>query len=269
MHSDELVPLNPLKAKLARNELCLCMSVRLVVQPDIVLIARTAGFDALYIDLEHGSVSPDACRHVAATAIAADLACLVRVPDIADISRLLDNGFSGVICPNIVDAQQARDAVAAAKFPPYGRRGVAATFPHYGYRSVPASEALPALNDASMVVLQIESLEGLNNVEAIAAVDGVDMVLVGTNDLLADMGLAGQFGHEKLRQAFARIAAACKGQSVAVGIGGLSTRPDLVVSFVEMGGGFISAGSDVGFLANSAKAKVCEYRAMVGHPRQG
>lgn len=184
------------------------------------------------------------------------------MPDIADISRLLDNGFSGVICPSIVNAQQARDAVAAAKFPPGGRRGVAAIFPHYGYRSVPASVALPALNDASMVVLQIESLEGLNNVEAIAAVDGVDIVLVGTNDLLADMGVAGQFGHGKLRQAFARIAAACKDRSVAIGIGGLSTRPDLVASFVEMGGSFISAGSDVGFLANSARAKAGEFRTM-------
>jgi len=261
--AEDLVSRNSLKARLARNELCLCLAIRLVVQPDIVLIARAAGFDVLYIDLGHGSVSPEACRHVAATAIAAGLPCLVRVPEVAAIPRLLDCGLAGIIVPNVASAGEAREVVAAARFPPLGRRGVAATFPNHGYRPVALAEALPALNDASTVILQIESRDGLDNVEAIAAVEGVDMLLVGTNDLLADTGLPGQFGHERVARAFARVAAACKVHGVALGIDGLAARPDLVAAFVAMGGSFISAGSDVGFLAQSARATVRDFRAMV------
>lgn len=268
MSRGSLTPSNNLKSKLSRDELCLCMSIRLVTQPDIVLIAKAAGFDAIYIDLEHGNISPEACSRVAVTSIAAGIACLVRVPRIDEISKVLDGGASGVICPNIANADEAKAVVQAAKFPPIGKRGVAASFPNYGYQPVPASDSLPALNEASMVVLQIESVDGLNNIETIAETNGVDMLLVGTNDLLADMGLAGQFEHEKLKEAFAKISVACKRQSITFGIGGLSSHPSLVASLVAMGGSFISVGSDIGFLANAARAKASELRTLdqlVGH----
>lgn len=260
MHSSELVPHNRLKARLREGQLSLCMAVRLFAQPDIVLMARAAGFDALYVDFEHGAISLDAFRGVAVAALAAGLTCLARVPDIAEAARVLDAGASGIIVPNVKTVAQARAAVEAVRFEPEGRRGVAISFPQYGYVPVPAATALPALNESTLVALQIESLEGLANVDAIAAVDGVDMLLLGSNDLLADMGLAGLYDHERLHDAFRAIAAACGRHSVALGIGGLSGRPDIVKRLVGLGGSFISTGSDVGFLTAALCAKVADYR---------
>lgn len=263
MHHDAFAPLDALKRRLVGPKLSLCMAVRLVVQPDIVLIAKTAGLDALYIDLEHGSVSPEAVRHVAVTALAASIPCLVRVPNPSDIPRLLDAGAAGVICPDIRTPEASRAAVAAAKFPPLGSRGVAAAFPQFGYQPLPARQALPALNTGSIVVAQIESAEGLANVEAIAAVEGVDMLLVGANDLLADLGLAGEFDHPDLRAACARILAACKRHGIAFGIGGLTSRPALVADLVQSGAVFVSIGNDVNVLAGGVRACVERFSQLM------
>lgn len=262
MCSGELVPFNALKRRLSKNELSLCMAIRLVTQADIVLLAKSAGYDAIYLDLEHASLSPESCRQIAVTAIAAELTCLVRVPRVEEIGQLLDAGAAGVIFPDVVNAEQARAVVAAVKFPPLGRRSVSSVFASYGFQPVPAAKALPALNETTMVVLQIESVEGLDNVDDIVATEGVDMILVGTNDLLADMGLPGQFTHKRVEEAFSRIVAACKKRWVAVGIGGLSGHPALVSSLIDMGCTFISVGGDLGFLASAASEKATMFRAM-------
>lgn len=261
MSFDATAPRNGLKQKLARREVSLCMALRIVAVPDMVLIASAAGFDALYVDLEHGCIAPDALRNLAATAIAACFPCLVRVARQSDISSVLDAGASGVICPDVRTAQEARGAVAEAKFPPSGRRGVSAAFAHYGYRPMPAATSLPALDAASMVVAQIESGEGLANVESIAAVPGLDMLLIGSNDLLADLGHAGQYDHPALDAAYARTIEACDRNDIACGIGGLTSRPDLVARFLKMGAVFVSAGNDVSFLVNGARASVEKFGA--------
>ena len=256
MQRDEITPSNSLKDKLDRQEVGLCMAIRLFTQPDMVLIAKGAGLDAIYIDLEHGSISPDAVRQVAVTAIAANIACLVRVPSLDDISRVLDAGASGVICPGIETAEEVHAAIAAAKFPPQGNRGVAATFPHFGYRPIPASQSLPAMNASSMIIAQIESAKGLANLDAIASVRGLDMLFVGANDLLADLGLAGDFDHPKLNDAFLRVIAACKQHNLTCGIGGLTSRPQMIAKLVSLGANFISIGNDISLLTNSIRSGV-------------
>lgn len=253
---DETAPQNGLKHKLASGDVSLCMALRIVAVPDIVLIAKAAGFDALYVDLEHGSVAPDVLRNLAAAAIAASFPCLARVPSLADIPRILDAGISGVICPDIRTAEAARCVVAETKFPPLGKRGVSTAFPQFGYRPVPAVTSLPALNAASMVVVQIESAEGLENVESIAGVEGVDLLLIGSNDLLAALGHPGDYDHPALAEAYARTIDACATHGIACGIGGLTSRPDLVAHFTRMGAAFISAGNDVSYLVNGARASV-------------
>lgn len=256
MQPDQLIPLNALKAKLARQELGLCMSVRLFVQPDIVLIAKAAGLDALYIDLEHGSISLESLRQVSVTAIAANFSCLVRVANINDIPAVLDTGASGVICPNIETADEARAAVTQAKFPPQGHRGVAGVFAQFGYQPMSASKSLPALNANTMVIVQIESATGLANLEAIAAIEGIDMLLVGANDLLADLGLVGDYDHPELRNAYLRVIAACKANNIACGIGGLTSRPAMISELVRLGANFISVGNDITLFANTVRSTV-------------
>src|SRR3954471_9790541 len=154
---------NPVKEKLARGELVVSMTVRLVSGIEIVPIAKSAGFDSLYVDLEHSSLSLQATSQISIMALEAGVPALVRVPANTPeyISRVLDGGALGVIAPGVRSAAEARAVVAAAKYPPLGERGLSAGLPQLAYRSVAATEALPALNEATMVIVQFESAASL------------------------------------------------------------------------------------------------------------
>ncbi len=242
---------NPVKEKLARGELVASMTVRLVSGIEIVPIAKSAGFDSLYVDLEHSSLTLQATSQISIMALEAGIPALVRVPANTPeyISRVLDGGALGMIAPGVRSAEEARAVVAAARYPPAGRRGLVAGLPHFGFRGVPAAEALPALNEATLVMVQCESAASLDATEEIVAIDGIDMVMIGSNDLLADLGLAGQYDHPRLAQAYERVIAACRGRGKHVGVGGLATRPDLVAKFVRLGARYVSTGTDLAFLA--------------------
>jgi 4-hydroxy-2-oxoheptanedioate aldolase len=181
---------NSVEEKLARDEVAASMTVRLVRTIEIARIARTAGFDTLYVDLEHSSFSLETCGQICIAALEAGITPFVRVPaNTPDyISRVLDGGALGVIVPHIRSAQDARAVVKAAKFPPLGERSNAGGLPHRHFRSFPAAEMHAALNDATMVVVQFESAAALAQADEIIAVDGVDTVLIGLNDLLGDLG---------------------------------------------------------------------------------
>ena len=253
---------NTLKDKLARGEVAASMTVRLVPGVEIARLAKTAGFDSLYVDMEHSSFSLETTGQICIAALAAEVTPLVRVPDVATVSRVLDAGALGVIAPHIRSAAAARDYVAAAKFPPLGERSAAGPLPHLHYRTFPAAEADAALNAATMLVVQFESEEAIVKADEILAVDGVDMVLIGSNDLLADWGLPGQFEHPRLREAYAKTIAACRRHGKYAGVGGLATRPQLAAEFVAMGARYVSTGTDLGFLLAACTAKAKEVRDM-------
>lgn len=255
---------NHVKEKLARDEVVASMMVRLVSGIEIARIAKTAGFDTFYIDLEHCSFSLETTSQICMAALNAGITPLVRVPANTPeyISRVLDGGALGVIAPHVRSADDARAVVAAAKFTPLGDRGATAGLPHLEYRSYPASEANPALNDATMVVVMLETLEALEKVEEIAAVEGVDMMLVGTNDLTAEMGIPGKYDDPRVRQTYARVIAACRAHGKHVGVGGLGSRPDLAGEFVRMGARYVSTGTDLSFLVAACAAKASQVHEL-------
>src|ERR1700679_4276296 len=193
---------NHVKEKLARGEVVASMTVRLTRGIEIAQIAKTAGFDSLYVDMEHSSFSLETTGQICMAALAAGITPLVRVPGVAEVSRVLDAGALGVIAPHVRSAADAKAYVTAAKFPPLGERSAAGPLPHFQYRSFPAAEADAALNAATLLMVQFESDEALAKADEIAAVEGVDMVMIGTNDLLADWGIPGQFEHPRVREAY-------------------------------------------------------------------
>jgi 4-hydroxy-2-oxoheptanedioate aldolase len=248
---------NNVKDKLARGEVVASMTVRLVRTIEIARIARTAGFDTLYVDVEHSSFSLETTSQICMAALEAGIAPFVRVPaNTPDyIARVLDGGALGVIAPHISSAQAAREVVRAAKFPLLGERSNAGLFPHLHFRSFPAPEMQAALNDATMVIVQFESAAALDNTEEIVAVEGVDMVLIGLNDLLADWGIPGEYDHPRVRETYARTIAACRKHGKHCGVGGLATRPDLAAEFVRMGARYVSTGTDLAFLLSACSAR--------------
>ena len=175
---------------------------------------------------------------------------------------MLDGGALGVIAPHIRSADEAKAVVSAAKFPPLGERSNAGGLPHLHFRSFPAAEACAALNDATMVVVQFESAAALDRAEEIVAVDGVDMVLLGLNDLLADWGIPGEYDHPRVREAYAKTIAACRKRGKHCGVGGLATRPDLVAEFVKMGARYVSTGTDLAFLLSACAARAQQVKEI-------
>src|SRR5215469_1594674 len=228
---------NHVKEKLARGEVVASMTVRLVRGVEIARIARTAGFDTLYVDMEHSSFSLETTSQICIAALEVGITPLVRVPGLNEVSRVLDAGALGVIAPHVQSADEARAYVKAAKFPPLGERSAAGPLPHLHYRSFPAAQAD-------------------------AAVDGIDLAMIGSNDLLADWGLTGQYEHPRLREAYAKTIAACRKHDKHVGVGGLASRPQLAAEFVRMGARYVSTGTDLAFLLGACTAKAKEVHGI-------
>jgi 2-keto-3-deoxy-L-rhamnonate aldolase RhmA len=255
---------NNVLERLSNDKLVVSLQVRLVESIEIAHIAKAAGFDTLYIDLEHCAMTLRDVSQICVAAIVAGITPMVRVGNLAHdhVSRVLDIGALGIIAPHIRSAEDAAAVVSACKFPPLGERSVSAGLPHLGYRNLPVSEARRAINDATAVVVMIETPAALDNVEAIAAVEGVDLLLIGTNDLCSEWGIPGEFGHSKVRDAYRRVIGACRKHGIHAGVGGLSGRPDLVKEFVAMGARFVSSGSDLQFLLASATERANAVRKL-------
>ncbi len=248
---------NHLKEKLARDEIVSSMMVRLVRGVEIVRIAKTAGFDSFYIDMEHCSFSLETTGQICMAALEAGIPAFVRVPANTPeyITRVLDAGAMGVIAPHVRTADEARAVVKAAKFQPQGDRSANGSLPQLQYRSFAAQEANDAMNRVTMVIVMMEAVEALERVEEIVAVDGIDMMLVGTNDLTAEWGIPGQYDDPRVAAAYEKTIAACRKHGKHVGVGGLGSRPDLVEKFVRMGARYVSTGTDLGFLLAACTAK--------------
>lgn len=255
---------NKVKEKLARNEVVASMTVRLVRGIEIARIARTAGFDTFYVDIEHCSFSLETTSQLCLAGLAAGITPMVRVPNGNPeyVTRVLEGGALGVIVPHVRSAAEAKRVVAAARFAPAGDRSLGGTMPHLEYRSIPVVEAMQALNDATMVTVMMETIEALEHVEEIAAVEGVDMLFVGTTDLTTEMGIVGKLDHPRVRDAYARTIAAARKHGKHVGIGGLASRPDLIAEFVKQGARFVSTGTDLGFLAAACTQKAKQVQEL-------
>ena len=137
---------NNVREKLARGEVVASMTVRLARSIEIARIAKSAGFDTIYVDVEHSSLSLETTGQICIAALGIGIAPFVRVPSTRPehVSRALDAGALGVIAPHIRSTEEARAVVASAKFPPHGERSTGGGLPHLHYRSFPAAEASAA-----------------------------------------------------------------------------------------------------------------------------
>jgi 2-keto-3-deoxy-L-rhamnonate aldolase RhmA len=248
---------NHLKEKLARGEVAASMTVRLCRGIEIAQMAKTAGFDTLYVDLEHNTLSIGETCQICIAAQAIGITPLVRVPANTPeyIGRVLDGGAMGVITPHIRTPDEAREMVKLVKFPPLGERSSGGALSHFQYRSFPPIESNAAMNAATMLVVMLETVAALEHVEEIIAVEGVDMLLVGSNDLCNEMGITGQYDDPRLSEAFSRAIAAARAVGKHVGVGGLASRNDLMTQFVRMGARYVSTGTDMAFLQAACAEK--------------
>jgi len=254
---------NIAKERLAAGELAIGIGIRQARLPDIGKIMKTCGYDWLFIDMEHNSMSVEDATSISVAAQDAGITPVVRVPGFEHwhASRVLDGGALGVVVPHVDTAEQAAAIVSHCKYPPIGRRSITGALPQLDFRALPMAEATQAVNDATLVVVMLETPQAVANADAIAAVDGVDVLLVGTNDLCLEMGIPGALDHAKVIAAYETIIAACAKHGKHAGLGGVY-RPDLMERYIGMGMRLVLSGSDLSFMMAAAKERAEMLRGL-------
>src|SRR3954462_4787327 len=244
---------NPAREKLEQGQLSLGVGVRMTRSVEIAKAMAVAGFDWLFLDMEHGVMSLEACAQISAAALDAGIAPIARVPngEYAIATRALDNGALGIVMPHVDTAAEAREIVEKLKYPPIGHRSVGGWGPHYQLGKLSTRDAGTALNAANLTVVMLETPTAIANADEIAAVPGVDVLLIGSNDLCAEMGIPGDFGSERLADAYRRTIAACRKRDKFPGMAGIYNEA-IMPRYIEMGARFILAGQDAQFLMTGA-----------------
>ncbi len=219
--------------------------------PELVEIASDAGFDWLFLDMEHGALEArDILRLVQAAR--GPCAPLVRVPENREmwIKKALDTGAAGIIVPHVNSAEDAARAVHWGKYPPEGGRSVGFSRSNrYGTRF---QESVESANAETVVIAQVEHIDGVRAIEAILDVSGVDAVFIGPYDLSASLGKPGRIQDLDVRDAVRAVAAACARRKVPAGIFALDIPG--AIKALEEGYGLVCSGIDVGLFSQAAAA---------------
>jgi len=250
-----LVP-NATKARMAAGEVALGFGVHHLRSAAAPTLAAATGHHWLFIDNEHGAFSAHEVAQLCIASLPTGVTPIVRAcaNAIDEATRALDNGAQGIVMPHVDTAKEARRIADAFHYPPQGHRSWGGPPAIYGYRPPAMAEAQKAINAEILTVVMIESPEAVKNADAIAAVDGVDVLLIGTSDLSSELGVAGQMGHPKVIDAYETVGAACRKHGKVLGMGGVYDE-EHASRYVGMGARFVLTGSDHSYVVMGAAAR--------------
>jgi 2-keto-3-deoxy-L-rhamnonate aldolase RhmA len=222
--------------------------------PGVAQCLKLAGAEYIIYDMEHTGLGYETLKTQVAHCRGLGVVPMVRVPrsDYAYLARALDVGAKGVMIPMVNSAEEARAIVEATRYPPVGRRGAAFGFPHDDYESGSPIDKIKAANAENLVIAQIETELGLEAVEDIAAVDGIDVLWVGHFDLTNFLGIPGQFDHPEYLGALARVVAA--GRKHGKGLGFMPSDASWAEEYQDHGFNMLACGTDHGMLMAGAAA---------------
>lgn len=227
--------------------------------PMVVEMLAQTGSDFILVDGEHAPIAPQGLPALLPAAELHDLPIIYRVAwnRIDLIKAALDCGVSGLMVPMINSAAEAADAIASAKYPPMGKRGMGAWRASSYY--LDGGAYVKRANRDTLMVLQIETKEAIREVEAIAAVPGVDVLFVGPADLSKSLGLESSEPKAELRKAYAQVVKAAQQNGIAAGIDVVS--PDYAPIYRDLGFTFMTFGTDYGFMIEGGKGSIANLRA--------
>lgn len=199
--------------------------VRMIRTPAVSLVAKAAGLDFLLFDMEHGSFSFETLTDIAAASRAAGVGIFCRVPELRKsyISRALDSGIEGVMVPMVSTKEQAEAFVKLAKYQPIGDRGLGSNgglSDYAGMQGLKTQDFMDRQNTLSLAIAQIETAEAIENVDEIAAVKGIDVLLVGPNDLSISMGIPGEYDNPEFLAAIEKVCKAAERNHIAFSVHG-------------------------------------------------
>ena len=249
-----------IKKRLQNGELVLGIIISEVRNPNIAYMLAECGFEFFIIDNEHGTYNSETISHMIAAARGAGISVIVRVPEISRecILKPLDSGATGLLVPMVNTANEAKEVIKHAKYPPMGNRGAALRRPHNLYSKVNASEYLQQANNDTFIALQAETQQSVENINEIASVDGVDCIFVGPFDLSISLGIPGQTNHPLEVEAIEKIATACRKHNKIAGI--LMFDQELLAQWINKDFRFAVYSSDITLLADAASSAVRELK---------
>lgn len=256
------LPVNRAKRMLRDGEVVLCMAINQMRSAEAPVIAAACGFHAVFVDLEHSATSIETAAMIAVSALNAGITPIARVSSQRPFhtARILDTGAQGVMVPHVEDAAQARAIVEDLRFPPLGHRSAFGTGPTLAYRSLGQDEVNVFLNEQELVVAMLETPTAIENADAIAAVQGIDMLHIGSLDVSNLMGIPGAYRDPRMVEVFRHVAACCRAHGKSMGVGGARGDVALQKDLIAMGVRFLTTGSDVSYLMAGAKAELSALR---------
>ena len=230
--------------------------------PDAAELMSQAGFDFLLIDAEHSNTGPETVLELLRATGREGAAALVRLAETsaASVQWALDGGAEGVLFPRICTAEEVREAVALCRYPPDGRRGLGpGRASGYGVNMLGYAAAA---NRELMVMIQVETLEAVENIEEIAAVPGVDLIFAGPSDLSQALGFPGEMHHPRILEIGRRVMEVCANHAVHFGILALQEEP--LAYWKEQGAQFFAVGADALYLAAACHRSLALWKKYAG-----
>lgn len=238
--------MDSIKTRLGRGEVLMVAACGRIVHHNLLqMLGIHGGFQAVWFDLEHMDYSTEKLEvgTLACRAMGMDSFVRLAPTDYASVTRALESGAGGVMAAQIRSAAEAEQFVQWSKFAPRGCRGLNTAGWDARFATVAPAKFAEQANRESFVAIQIETAEALDEVEAIAAIDGVDLVFLGPADMSQNLGVIGDFMNPKCLAAIDRISAACKKAGKPWGV--VPVNPDYATMCVEKGCRMLSAASDV------------------------
>jgi len=249
-----------IKQLLAADRVVRLFSIGRIVSPvTIDMFGLAGGYDAFWIDQEHGGLTYEQVLHLSVAARANDFDCFVRMAptDYALVTQNLEAGGGGVMAARIESAAQAEEFVTWCKFAPRGMRGMNTSGWDARYTHKSQKQFAEDSNREHIVAIQIETTGALNDADAIAAIDGVDLLFVGPSDLSQALGRLGELDHADTWEAIGRVAQACRRHGKHWGI--VPADPAYAERSVELGCRMLSLGGDIPCLRRGIEATQAAY----------
>lgn len=256
MTTNSIIAPNSIKRALQAGQAVIGTMVTEVRQPSVMQLLANAGFDFVIIDNEHGAFNIETIANLCQAGQQLGLTPLVRVPDLtyAYLAQSLDSGAQGIMLPRVTTVAQVQEAVQIMKYPPEGLRGCAFARGHTGFKSGPVAETIAAANRETLLIVQVETRQAVDDLEEIAAVPGVDVILVGPTDLSISLGVPGEFEHPQMQTAIKKVISVCQEQGVTPAIH--MNVMELALAWAQQGMRLISFSSEAGLMVKAGREAI-------------
>ncbi|HTU03125.1 MAG TPA: aldolase/citrate lyase family protein [Candidatus Sulfotelmatobacter sp.] len=258
---------NRVKRALLKGEVQVGTWVNALRTPQIAQMVATAGFDFMYIDMEHSAFSVETVGDLCYAALGAGLVPIVRPPAKEPhlLTRPLDNGAMGLLIPHVDTGEEAQAVAKAIRFPPLGERGMNLQGVHTGFGRASGDEYVKATHAETLLLVQIESDRGIQNLGQILSVEGVDGAVIGRADLSTDLGLPGQTNHPEVVKRVEAMIAACRQHGKIPGL--LVQDVASAKEWIAKGIRLVPYANEVSIYITAASRAVSEIRAFAKEPR--